>query len=165
MLREYQSDSLKNLDAATVGNLCSFHVWSVAASADLATAAAIFLKLLDKPYPEDTNNEPCALCAKLLAVERAKLQEYSGNLSKPGFQKWFHDEGNLCLRHSERLISCMPDALREDISFVMRRRKTELTQRLSALLRKAKAGEPAQAGLLGRVAEFLAAQRGLRRDS
>lgn len=164
-LREYQSDSLKNLDATTVGNLCSFHVWSVAASADLPTAAAIFLQLLDKSSPEEANNEPCALCVKLLVVEREKLQEYSRNFNKPGFQKWFREEGTLCMRHIERLIACMPDALREDVFFAMRQRKTDLKQRLGALLRKAKAGEPAQAGLLGRVAEFLAAQRGLGRDS
>lgn len=59
----------------------------------------------------------------------------------------------------------MPDALREEIISIMKRRKTELKQSLSGLLRKAKAGEPTQAGLLGRVAEFLAAQRGLGKDS
>jgi hypothetical protein len=165
MLRECQSDSLKSLDAAAVGNLCSFHVWSVAASAALPAAAAIFLKLLDKSYPEDTNNEPCALCTKLLVVESAKLQEYSRNLSKPSFQKWFREEGALCLRHAERLSASAPDAFRKDILFETRRRKSDLKQRLSVLMRKAETGEQAQAGLLGRVAEFLAAQRGLWRDS
>lgn len=165
MLREFQSDSLRNLDATTIRNLCSFHVWSVAASTDLAIAATIFLKLLEKSYPLEGSNQPCELCVKLLLAEKEKLQEYARNLRKPGFQERFREAGTLCLPHSQKLVGCTPGTFQEDILFVMRRRKTDLRQKLNGLLRKAKAGEPAQAGLLGRVAEFLVAQRGLSRDS
>lgn len=165
MLREFQSDSLRNLDATTIRNLCSFHVWSVAASTDLTTAAAIFLKLLDKSYPEETNDEPCELCVRLLVAEKGKLQEYSRNLRKPDFQERFREAGTPCMPHSQKLIAWTPGTFQEEILLVMRRRKTDLKQKLNGLLRKAKAGDPAQGGLLGRVAEFLVAQRGLGRDS
>ncbi len=165
VLREFQSDSLRNLAGTAVRNLCGFHVWSVAAATDLTTAAAIFLRLLEKSRPGEGSDESCDLCAKLALVETQKLQEMSNGLAKPEFRKWLRESGAVCLPHSQKLLSCAPEALREDIVAATKRREEDLGLRLRELLQKAKAGIPARGGLLGRVAEFLVAQRGLGRDS
>ncbi len=165
ILRKLQSDFLRNLTGTAVRNLCSFHVWSIAAATDLTAAAAIFLRLLEKSQPGEGSDESCDLCAKLALVETQKLQEMSNGLAKPEFRKWLRESGAVCLPHSQKLFSCAPEALREDIVAATKRREEELGLRLKELLQKAKAGKPAQGGLLGRVAEFLVAQRGLGKDS
>ena len=165
ILGEFQSDSVRSLSGTAVRNLCGFHVWSVAAATDLTTAAAIFLRLLEKSRPREGSEESCDLCAKLALVEKEKLQEMSNGLAKPEFRKWLRESGVVCLPHSQKLLSCAPEALGEDIVAATKRREEELGQKLNELLRKANAGMPTQGGLLGRIAEFLVAQRGLGKDS
>src|SRR5579875_2849127 len=122
-------------------------------------------KILEKSRLGEGSDESCDLCAKLALVETQKLQEMSNGLAKPEFRKWLRESGAVCLPHSQKLLSCAPEALREDIVAATKRREEDLGLRLRELLQKAKAGIPARGGLLGRVAEFLVAQRGLGRDS
>jgi hypothetical protein len=164
LLREFQGQCLRELDARTVKGLCSFHLWWVSAVTDLGTASVVFLKLLEESRGASANKD-CDICAWVAEEEAEKLQQFSSKLSEPRFREWLRKSGAFCLPHSRKLLDSTPKELHQEILSAMLRREAELERRLREQLQRAKARLPVHAGILGRVAEFLMAQRGLGKDS
>jgi hypothetical protein len=65
------------------------------------------------------------------------------------------------LRHTRELIEKAPETLRNDIEKSMFQKVRELEQGLDEFLQQAKRGGHSGAGILGRAAEYLVAQRGI----
>jgi hypothetical protein len=161
-LKEFQSAHLRNLSGVTARHLCSYHLWSVAAASEVKAAAEIFLELLENSNPGESH--ACDLCKRVADEERIRVEEFSGYLRRPEFEKWLREYGALCLPHSRKLSAIVPQDLQKDIHRAVERHSEGLKQKLTAVLNLAREGKPFHAGVLGRAAEFLAAQRGLERD-
>lgn len=71
------------------------------------------------------------------------------------------ERGGLCIPHARKLFDLVPNGLRDEIILAIQRQAVELRRELVTLSRNAKAGKPTHAGLLGRAAEYLVANRGL----
>lgn len=163
-LRGFQSRYPRILHSEDVRALCGFHTWQVASVVDAVTAAKIFLRLLDEKVPTGQFNRKCDLCTRVKAEEISKIREFCASLNGLDYRAVSNKCGNLCLRHAASVSSPIPAGLRSNIQSVLQKRVMDLKHRLSLLVRDSTGGQPGRAGILGRVAEFLVAQRGLKND-
>jgi hypothetical protein len=161
ILKEFQSAQLRSLNADMAKHLCSYHLWSVAAVTEVTGAAEVFLRLLEDSSPGESH--ACDLCKRVADEERKRVEEFSGFLGRPDFQEWLEAHGALCLPHSKQLSAFVSRDLQKDLRRAVQRHSEDLKHKLTKLLRDAKEGKSVRAGVLGRVAEFLMAQRGLGR--
>ncbi len=161
-LKEFQSAQLRSLNGGATRYLCNYHLWSVAAVSEVKAAAEIFLGFLANSNPKESHT--CDLCNWVEEEERKRVEEFSGYLIRPEFKKWLQEYGTLCLPHSRKLLPIVPQDLQEDIHRAVQRYSDGLKHKLTTVLNLAKEGKPYHGGVLGRAAEFLAAQRGLGRD-
>jgi hypothetical protein len=162
LLKEFQSSCLTELDRHEVNRLCGFHVWMVAKVAEARSAAALFLHLTERSLPQDSAGKECDVCDRVAQEERRCVKEFGDSLDQPPFLHWLQQQGALCIPHGRKLLSEVSKRqTQEAIVLAMKNRKTELRRRLTDLLRRAESRQPTQAGILGKVAEYLVAQRGL----
>jgi len=162
VLKDFQTCHLNELDRHEVDRLCGFHVWMVAKLADARSAAAVFLRIIARPFPQESPISACDACERIAQEERTRVKEFAASLNNPQFMRWLRDHGALCLPHAQKILSEVPKTAQSDIVLALSRRRSELTQKLTELLRQAGDKLPTQPGVLGRAAEYLVAQRGLR---
>lgn len=93
--------------------------------------------------------------------KQTRIKEILEELSRPGLRSWLHEHGMLCFRHGTELIGRLPEALQKTVEEAMPRKARELERELQEFLQHAKAGDHTGGGVLGRVAEYLVAQRGI----
>jgi hypothetical protein len=158
-LKEFQSAQLRGLNGGMAKHLCSYHLWSVAAVTEVTSASEIFLGLLEDS--DQAKSHTCDVCKRLADEERMRIEEFSHSLTRLEFQKWLETHGTLCIPHSKKLLAIVSPDLQKEIHQAVRRHSENLKQKLATLLREAREGRSVHAGVLGRVAEFLMAQRGL----
>ncbi len=164
-LKEFQSSCLRGVDIKGTQGLCNYHTWMVANVARAEVAAEAFLRLMDDPSHANSPRRVCGVCAQVTQEEHARIEEFSKRLLQPGFRQWLRENGVLCLRHARTLLETVPEDLQGDILVVMKRVASDLIDELKMLVRNAKSGLVVHPGVLGRAAEYLAAQRGLGADS
>jgi hypothetical protein len=162
-LREFQNDLLKHLGPNECRRFCNTHGWLVANSAPADSAAAIFLSAIANPdwKPAAPVTGQCDICSKLHEEKELRLQEISAQLRESKHPSWLHDNGALCSRHGREVMVKLPDALRESLQELLARNGGGIAESLEDFLLRARTGNHAGGGVLGRAAEFLVAQRGI----
>jgi len=158
-MREYQARYLRTLDSEGIRALCAYHVWQVASIVDAVTAAKIFLRLLDDSIPA---SQECDLCVRIKIQEDSKVRDFCSTFNEHHLQASLSKCRGLCLRHAAAVSSHFPPALGIRIRPVLQNHATALKKGLLRLLNNSNAGQTRHAGILGRAAEFLVAQRGLK---
>lgn len=161
VLKDFQACYLTELDRLEVDCLCGFHVWMVAKTTEAGTAARIFLRQMEGAAQDESVKNTCGFCTRISEEERARLKEFAEDLNRPEFRQWLRQRGELCLPHARKLLDMVPKRLHDEILTAVRKHGSELRRKLSDLLRDRAADLPIRGGVLGRVAEYLVAQRGL----
>jgi len=159
-MKNYQAALMQDPSQKSVYHLCNFHTWGLAATQRAASAARLFLILLDKPE-EAANGSPCDICVLLGLEEERRIREFISCLHHNLVVHWLRSQSVLCLSHGMKLKHGVPPTTAAVIDSTLERYRRQLTEELSELQ---DVYEPAETkwGALGHAAEFLASQRGLR---
>lgn len=160
-LKEFQSDYVDMLSQRMPQSLCNFHAWLVAKVAEAGVAAEVLLRVLEHALKNDSSGAYCGLCAWIVREEERELGEFAQDLNRPEYLQRLRERGGLCIPHARKLFALVPNGIRDEITLALHRQAVELQRELVTLSRNAKAGITTHAGLLGRTAEYLVANRGL----
>ena len=117
--------------------------------------------MLEDPLGKDFDIGICDLRLCISEHEQTKVEELVRKLGRPEYEQWFRRGGEVCLPHARRVLDRAPKEVRAGIAFAVQRHTAELRSQLIALSHSAQAGMAVHPGLLGRVAEYLAAKRSL----
>jgi len=158
-LKNYQAALMQEPAQKGVMRLCNFHTWGLAATQNPMTAAQLFLTLLSHSS-EEGNSSSCDICLLLRLEEERRVREFVSCLDQRHVLAWLRAQGVLCLSHGSRVKSGANPATAALIDTVIHRNRDKLIKELSQLLEKYDPN-PVNWGTLGRVAEYLASQRGL----
>jgi hypothetical protein len=161
LLKEFQASYLREPAAASLESVCSFHMWMIAKTAEAETAAALYLRFLDRGANYGLVSHTCDVCTHIRREESARVKEFAGQLERPETAKWLREQGAVCVPHARSLLGHLPEQLQSDVLLALNRRGAELRKKLVHLVREAQGRRPVHGGVLGRVAEYLVAQRGL----
>jgi hypothetical protein len=144
--------------------LCNFHAWLLAKSAQAEVAASLFLNALSAKEGITTSAllSACSGCAKIHEEEMERLREVTRELERNSLTgKWLKEHARFCLRHMLKLKKQVPASLRNTLDEMSARGVAELESELRAFLQQARLGDHSGGGVLGRAAEFLVGQRGI----
>ncbi len=161
VLKEFQASYLRQPDTALLANVCGFHTWMIAKTAEAESAAALYLRLLDRGETEDSQSDRCDVCDHMRREENTRLKEFAGQVARPEVLKWLQQRGTFCVPHAQALVMYLPESLQNDVLLALKKRRAELRKKLVDLVQDAHGKRPVHGGVLGRVAEYLVAQRGL----
>lgn len=160
-LKEYQTARLQNAPDIEIRHLCNFHMWGLAAVQNAPVAASVFLKLVDEPLQALRDDARCDICKEVTDEEELRLREFVSRIDREDVVRWLKEDAVLCIPHGMRLRRQVPFLLTAHIDAILE----DCRQRLSDELRQLRNElEPNRLGwgALGRAAEFLVSQRGLR---
>jgi hypothetical protein len=162
-LKDIQSQCVHEVEKTSVESLCNFHTWAIAGAAPAGAAAELFLQLLESSQAENSavSAKACSICRRIDQEEAALLDELAQKLAQEKFREWMRQHGCLCFPHAQKLLALLPGGLKSVVVEIVAREKADLKRDLGTLLRDATPREKSHAGILGRAAESLAAQRGL----
>ena len=164
LVRAFQNELIEHLHPDDATAVCNYHAWAIAASAPAHSVAEIFLAMLRGVGREKSSNEQgCGLCSSIREHEVARLRELATEMRRTRFAQWLEQHGTLCHFHAASLQSMVPEEYARIITRVIRNNQQQLEALLASFAAKARSGEHAGGGVLGRAAEFLVAQRGLTR--
>lgn len=144
--------------------LCNFHAWLLAKSAQAEVAATVFLNALRNKERIMTPASPssCTGCATIHEEETERLKEVTRELERNSLTgTWLKEHARLCLRHMLELKKQSPSSLRKTLDEMSTRGAAELELELTQFLQQARHGDHSGGGVLGRAAEFLVGQRGI----
>jgi len=138
-------------------------MWALAGAAKAELAARLFLGLLGKINLDESTRpaKACGICLRISEEESKRLDEFAERFAQERFREWMSLRGAVCVPHAIKLLPRLSQDLRQELAGILSRRMKELKEELEKLLRDAKSGQRGHEGILGRVAETLAAQRGL----
>jgi hypothetical protein len=160
-LKEYQAARLQKRSDSETHRLCNFHAWGLAAVQDAPAAAQAFIGILSQPELNVNGTQACDLCNEVTAEEDLRIRELATCLHRPAVADWLRQEAVLCIPHAAKLRHQVPLALASRIDAVVQYHRQQLKEELDQLRR-----EPGMDrngwGALGRTAELLVSQRGLR---
>jgi len=159
-LRNSQSALLQGgLQPQEVSGIFNFHAWALAAAVNVMNAAKVFQNLLRVGCD---GSQQCSFCERLRDAEQAQLKELLEQMDRQLVLDWMKHHGFLCRPHARCIRKIAPVRLHRAFEEVDRRTISELDSELQDLMSRSATGEKAGAGVLGRVAEFLMSQRGIR---
>ena len=159
-LRNSQSTLLQGgLHPEEVNGICNFHAWALAAAVNVTNAAKIFQNLL---RPACDGSQECSFCVRLREAEQPSLGNSWGRWIGSSCSTGLHTTVALCRPHARRMRQVAPVRLDGSIDEVESRILSDLNLELENLVTRSAMGEKAGAGVLGRMAEFLMSQRGIR---
>lgn len=164
-LKEFQSRCLRSLNSDETRALCTIHTWLVASGTQASAAAEVFLHILDDRVRERPNARHCDLCARIAREEHRRIEELVEKMHHCSLQQSLHDSGRLCIPHGRKILDHIPKELQGAVDLAIKTHADRLREKLTALSHSSKLGTPIRAGILGRVAEYLVAQRGLGNDA
>jgi hypothetical protein len=144
--------------------LCNFHAWLLAKSAQAEVAASLFLNALRTKERIVISGSPssCIGCAKIHEEEVERLKEVAGDLERNSLTgMWLKDHARFCLRHMQKLRNQMSASLQKTLDEMSTRGAAELEVELREFLQQSRRGDHSGGGVLGRAAEFLVGQRGI----
>lgn len=160
-LKEFQAARLQGRSESETHRLCNFHTWGLAAVQDAPAAAQAFIGILSEPEPIANGKQACDVCNEVGAEEDLRIRELATCLHRAEVADWLRTEAVLCIPHATKLRSQVPPILAARIDAVVQNCRRQLKEDLDRLR-----NEPGMDrngwGALGRVAEFLVSQRGLR---
>ena len=160
-LKDFQTIHLQEDSANDIHHLCNFHMWGLAAVQDASTAAEVFIRLVNDPAPVPNGKLDCDVCRKVEAEEDLRIRELVTLLGKPQTLQWLRTEAVFCIPHATKLRQKVSLILAPRIDTIITNYREHLNDELLHLRDDPEPGRSGW-GALGRVAEFLAAQRGLR---
>jgi hypothetical protein len=144
--------------------LCNFHAWLLAKSAQAEVAASLFLNALRAKERIAIPASPshCTGCAKIHEEEVERLKEVTRELEQNSLTgMWLKEHARFCVRHMLELKKQVPASLRKAMDEMSSRGAAELELELREFLQQARQGDHSGGGVLGRAAEFLVGQRGI----
>lgn len=159
-LKEVQTVRLQSAREKEIRCLCNFHAWALAAVQDAASAAKVFLRLIEEPVSASNKDSGCDLCRELVAEEDLRIREFLNCLEQKDVSHWLRTHAALCIPHGLKLRRQVPMSLTARIDAIIENYRERLAQELLQLSREPETGRTGW-GSLGRTAEFLVAQRGL----
>jgi hypothetical protein len=160
-LKEYQAARLQNRSESETHRLCNFHAWGPAAVQDAPAAAQAFIGILSQPELNANGTQACDVCNEVTAEEDLRIRELATCLHRPAVADWLRQEAVLCIPHATKLRRQVPLALVSRIDAVVQNYRHQLEEELDQL--RSEPGMDRNGwGALGRAAEFLVSQRGLR---
>jgi len=160
-LKEFQTVHLQYQGEKEIRHLCNFHAWGLAAVQDAPSAAQVFLKLLEEPATVSNEDSGCDICREVLAEEERRIREFVSCLAREDVSHWLRTEAVLCIPHGIKLRRKVPIVLATRIDAMIESYRRRLAQELLQLSKEPEVDRVGW-GSLGRTAEFLVAQRGLR---
>jgi len=160
-LKEYQAARLQNRSESETHRLCNFHAWGLAAVQDAPAAAQAFIRILSEPKSNSNGTGACDVCDEVGAEEELRIRELATCLHRPTVADWLRKDAVLCIPHAAKLRRHVPLTLASRIDTIVRNCREHLKQELDQL-RNDPGIDRNGWGALGRVAEFLVSQRGLR---
>jgi hypothetical protein len=144
--------------------LCNFHAWLLAKSAQAEVAASLFLNALKtkERMAIPTSLSRCTGCAKIHGEEVERLKEVTRELEQNSLTgMWLKEHARFCVRHMLELKKQVPASLQKALDEMSGRGAAELEVELREFLQQARQGDHSGGGVLGRTAEFLVGQRGI----
>jgi hypothetical protein len=162
-LRDFQNYFARNVVAHECARFCNLHAWVIANTAPAESAAVIFLESMRNLHwePGSPDLSKCDFCKRMDIEKETRIKDTIEALGRPGLRTWLREHGMLCFRHGTELVRRLPEALQKTVEETMSRNARTLEQELQEFLQHAKAGNHTGAGVLGRAAEYLVAQRGI----
>ena len=161
-LKDFQAIHLQKDSAKEIHNLCNFHTWGLAAVQDAPAAAEVFIRLLNNDAEQPAGEKlACDVCRKVEAEEELRIRELVTLLGKPQVLHWLRMEAVFCMPHATKLHQKVSLILAPRISTIITNYRQQLKDELLQL-RDEPGRDRSGWGALGRAAEFLVAQRGLR---
>lgn len=162
VLRHYQTQLVMASGLPRASHLCNQHAWLLARSAPAALAARIYAQVLEARRREaGRNGRVCEFCVELRREEAVRLSELAQRMKVPSFAGWMRRSGTLCLWHAERLSQKVP-GMQPLVDEILSRTIAELENDLAKCVgNETHEAHNVGGGVLGRVAEFLACQRGI----
>jgi hypothetical protein len=157
-LKNVQAKLVQEGDVAEVVRLCNAHAWAIAAVRETETAAQVFLSLLETCSTYASHE--CSICLRLDQEEILRTQELIAALDRRSVLEWIKKHGVLCVPHGLRIRTEAPVPAQKLIDQILERRAGQLETALRLLLNSSRS-DSQHGGLLGRVAEYLVAQRGI----
>jgi hypothetical protein len=163
LLKEFQADRLQKHAEGELHHLCNFHIWGLAAVQDAPVAAKIFRKLVNEAAPLSNSAYVCDICNEIAREEEFRVREFLSCLQRSEVTQWLRSKVNLCIPHALKLRPGLPPALVPRIDALMESYRQQLSSDLEQL-REEWLPESNRTGwgAVGRAAEFLVSQRGLR---
>jgi len=163
VLKDFQSAYIREADPQSLEALCNFHMWAFAGAAQAESAAKLFLRLLEEAGTNHSALPPrvCGICLRIREEEVRRLDEFAEKFAQDKFREWMLVHGTVCMPHAIKLRPRLPAELQVSLAKILARREEELRTELEELLRNVQSGQRGHEGILGKVAESLAAQRGL----
>ena len=160
-LKDFQAIHLQQGTAKDIHRLCNFHAWGVAAVQDALAAADVFLALVNENRLMADQRLDCDICLKLVEEEDRRIRELVTLLGKPDIVRWLRTEAVFCIPHAVKLRQKVPLTLTARIDAIIQSYREQLKGELTKL-RDNPTRDRSGYGALGRAAEFLVSQRGLR---
>jgi len=160
-LKEYQAARLQKRSESETHRLCNFHAWGLAAVQDAPAAAEAFIRILSEPELNADGSQACDVCKEVTAEEDLRVRELATCLHRPAVADWLRTEAVLCIPHATKLRRQVPLTLASRIDTIVQNCREHLKEELGQL-RNEPSLDRSGWGALGRVAEFLVSQRGLR---
>lgn len=160
-LKEFQTSRLQNRSEAETHRLCNFHAWGLAAVQDAPIAAQAFIGILNEPDVNANGAQACNVCDEVRAEEDLRIRELATCLHRPDVADWLRTKAFLCIPHATKLRREVPPVLASRIDAIVQNCRQQLKLELDQL-RDEPSSDRSGWGSLGRAAEFLVSQRGLR---
>ena len=160
-LKDFQAIHLQGDSAREIHRLCNFHTWGVAAVQDAQAAADVFLTLVNENGSMADQGRDCDVCRKVIDEEDRRIRELVTLLGKPDIVRWLRMEAVFCIPHAVKLRQRVPLTLTARIDAIIQKHREQLNDELLQL-RNDPSPDRSGYGALGRAAEFLVSQRGLR---
>ena len=160
-LKDFQAIHLQGDSAKEIRHVCNFHAWGIAAVQDAQGAVEVFLGLVNEDGFISEQRPDCDVCRKVRDEEDLRIRELVTLLGRPDIVKWLRMEAVFCIPHALKLRQKVPLTLTARIDMIIENYREQLREELLQL-RNNPGPDRSGWGALGRVAEFLVAQRGLR---
>lgn len=161
VLKEFQASRLQKRSEAETHRLCNFHAWGLAAVQDAPAAAETFIGILNGPDSIANGTHECDVCNEVRTEEDLRIRELATCLHRSDVADWLRTEATLCIPHATKLRRQVPPALASRVDAIVQSCRRQLKEELDQL-RKEPGLDRSGWGALGRAAEFLVSQRGLR---
>jgi hypothetical protein len=160
-LKEYQVGRLQRRLESETRRLCNFHAWGLAAVQDAPAAAKAFIMILNEEGSNANGTQGCDVCSEVSAEEDLRIRELATCLHRPDVADWLRTGAVLCIPHATKLRREVPPILASRIDAILESCRRQLKEELDQL-RNEPGMDRSGWGALGRAAEFLVSQRGLR---
>lgn len=162
VLLHFQNSLAERMLPHGTDHLCNHHAWLAAKLAPAENAAVTFRRMLQSARAGQAGGE-CDMCRQVAQEEEVQMRELAVLLNRRAVLEWMAQQGGICFRHASLLKDKLPIRLQTIIEDVLARALDNLDQELSLFHERVQRGDRSGYGVLGRAAEVLVSQRGVRK--